>query len=508
MESSITVDAAQRSGVDDDLEEPLLVRHGRHGDNDNVNSSNDDAPLRHRLHQSHSTASTARILDRDAGFRQSRGRWSVERLTRGHRRDVNCCRRWHQKIWKECIKGDWFHRLAYMRTIPLLLVFLLAYCTIITFFAFVYLAVSQLGRQIDTNADGTSNIIPFCNMDISDHLEALYFSLSTMTTIGYGVSNYYYSGCWTPLLLVLWQVCTAILFDAIAVGLIFHRISRGRKRGKTITFSDKAVIRKVRGVPYLMFRLGELRKYSLIEANLRVYCVRHERHAVPKRSSHAHALLQEQQRQNSDGSNLPTVDQDNSHHQHQQHQQESQKVGNSDSPPLPPPSMEDIEIETTHFITRQVRLLNPDEAYGNHILMSLPQVVVHRLDRFSPLMPPQPVWYDRDGRAYPGAADFDNLQSFLHDRLAEIVVLVEGTDEGTGAAVQARHSYTADDLEWNKTFAPCIAPRGGSGNDGNDATANNRRTRNVVTVDFSKFHHLMDAPLDCETCPYIPNDVA
>jgi hypothetical protein len=310
-------------------------------------------------------------------------------------------------------------------------------------------------------------------------MEALYFSLSTMTTIGYGVSDYYFSGCWTPLLLVLWQVCTAISFDAVAVGLIFHRISRGRKRGKTITFSDKAVIRKIRGVPHLMFRLGELRRYHLIEASIRVYCIRHERHPV-RRSS--------------------------------------QVAGGARN------------VETTHFITRQVKLLHPDESYGNHILMSVPQVVVHRMDEFSPLVPPRPVWYDAHGVAHADpsaggtegnitldpssksnrqdqtlAAEIDDLEHFLMDRQAEIVVLVEGTDEGTGAATQARHSYAPSDLAWNHTFAPCVFPyrREPSMIDlVRERTSTGRDP--ICSIDFSSFHDIMLAPLDCDECPYVP----
>lgn len=76
---------------------------------------------------------------------------------------------------------------------------------------------------------------------------ALYFSLSTMATIGYGTSDYYFGDCWTPFILVLVQVFSAIVFSSLAVGLLFQRMSRGQKRGRTIVFSDVAVIRKVRG---------------------------------------------------------------------------------------------------------------------------------------------------------------------------------------------------------------------------------------------------------------------
>jgi potassium inwardly-rectifying channel subfamily J len=272
-------------------------------------------------------------------------------------------------------------------------------------------------------------------------MEALYFSLSTMTTIGYGVSDYYFGGCWTPLLLVLWQVCSAITFDAVAVGLIFHRISRGTKRGRTILFSNKAVVQRVKGIPYLMFRIAELRSYHLIEATVRSYCVRHER--------------------------LPIADEESS-------------IG--DSP----------QIETTHFICRQIKLLHPDENYGSHLWMGLPQVIVHRMDNMSPLVPKTPTWFDAQGIPHttsPNEFDWKAMEDFLLDRDTEIVVLVQGVDEATGSTTQARHSYKACDLEWNHTFVNCSRPCSQGP---------------AVEVDFSVFHDSLPVPQDTEACPYIP----
>ncbi|KAL3912552.1 MAG: hypothetical protein SGARI_001096, partial [Bacillariaceae sp.] len=268
-----------------------------------------------------------------------------------------------------------------------------------------------------------------------------------MTTIGYGVSDYYFGGCYSPLLIVLWQVCTAIVFDAVAVGLIFHRISRGAKRSRSILFSDKAVIRRIRGRPYLMFRLGERRKYNLIDATVRCYCVRHERIPVASASS------------------TPLKQLDGDVHNKNQHSR--------------------LRIETTYFISRLMRLVQPDDRLGSHVWMGLPQVVVHCIDQDSPLWPPS-TWYDAEGvaRHCPTNAnegveqnstramatdplallsqtteeDFGNMHSFLDDRDAELVVLVEGTDEGTGQNVQARHSYKTCDIAWNEAFAECVHP--------------------------------------------------
>ncbi len=276
------------------------------------------------------------------------------------------------------------------------------------------------------------------------------------------MSNYYFGECWTPLFIVLSQVCSAILFDAVAVGLLFHRISRGRKRSRTIAFSDKAVIQRIKGIPYLMFRMGELRRYHLVGATIRCYCVRHERIATS--------------------------------------------------------TGEVVSLATTYFLSRQMKLLHPDQSYGSDVWMGLPQVIVHRMDSDSPLVP-SASWYDGNGTLHtsPNAqkgsdllmsseeknySNLDFLKDFLLDRDAEIVVLVEGTDEETGSATQARHSYKVTDLAWNQTFAPCIFPYGST----EEVQQPQMRSRGLPTcsIDFSRFHEVVPAPEDCEVSAYVP----
>ena len=298
-----------------------------------------------------------------------------------------------------------------------------------------------------------------------------------MTTIGYGVSDYYFGGCWTPLLLVLAQVCCAITFDAVAIGLLFQRISRGHKRAKTVLLSDKAVVRRVKSVPYLMFRIGELRSHQLLEATVRAYCIRHER--------------------------VPVMTSNNK------------------------PDERSRMIETTHFVTRPLKLLH--EELGSHILMSLPQVLVHRIDETSPLYPSD-EWYDAagkihksnagpdasqgldgDSRFQPGQAkEMEEIEQFIRDREAEIVILVEGTDELTGAAIQTRHSYTYQDLGWNQCFVSCVYPCSEQEELEVGASRPRRSRRRcgmssapVCVVDFARFHDTMQAPLDCDRCPYV-----
>ena len=134
----------------------------------------------------------SRILDRSAGFRQSRGRWSVHRLSRqrpGTLRRRCRCFQWcclQTPRWSEWNLGGWFHRLAYQRTGILIIILFSVYFCIVLFFAIVYLGVSIMGQTTEENPDGSEKIIPFCHMEIDNKMSALYLSLSTMAAIGYG----------------------------------------------------------------------------------------------------------------------------------------------------------------------------------------------------------------------------------------------------------------------------------------------------------------------------------
>jgi Inward rectifier potassium channel C-terminal domain len=222
-----------------------------------------------------------------------------------------------------------------------------------------------------------------------------------MSSIGYGVSDYYFGGCWAPFLLVLCQICTAITFDAVAIGLLFQRISRGHKRAKTILFSKTACAVQDRDGQYcILFRVAELRHlHPLLNVSVHAYCIRHERYRL-----------------------------------------------------------RDGTVRTVHCVTKPVALQPPSQ----HLYMRLPQVLCHRVDAVSPFRPGR---QQRDGTATSSWCDAEGmehivdeplpLEEFWHDRETELVVLVEGIDELTSAVTQSRHSYTTN-VEWNRTFVDCI----------------------------------------------------
>jgi Inward rectifier potassium channel transmembrane domain/Inward rectifier potassium channel C-terminal domain len=413
-----------------------------------------------------------------------------------------------KRVW-----DNWFHYLAGQPTASLLLILFLVYTVIVILFALLYLGVATLGQQTKAK----------CEMGVHSGMEALYLSLSTMASIGYGGSSYYSAGCWTPLFLVLAQIFCALSLESLAIGLLLQRFSRGQKRAKTIIFSNNAVVQRIQGVPYLMFRMGELRpQHQLIDASVRAYAIRHERHPVERLGRTVLLGVQE-----------PKT---NSQH-------------------------ESVLIQTTHYVTKPIKLLH--ETLSDRVLMSLPQVLVHRIDEESPLRPAHIAWYDRKGHRheYPWAAksaseresgmqldhihdsanEWAETRRFLQDTALEIVILVEGSDDLTGSAIQTRHSYTVQNLRWDETLTPCITscteydrsalenagkkkrcvpwnhwshqppaeyrpttPVEGEDGEFHQVDEEGECRNPTAVVDLGLFHETHAAPLNSEYSPYVP----
>lgn len=223
-----------------------------------------------------------------------------------------------------------------------------------------------------------------------------------------------------------------------------------QKRAGTIMFTNSAVIRQIRGSYYLMFQVCERRKHQLVEAHVRLYAVRHE------------------------------FDDD----------------GNAES----------------LFQCHQMRVQQPDDDTGAMLLMVLPQVVVHRIDPWSPLFPPECL--PSDGH-YPNVCpsfpdptqrtiDMENgnrdglgsdtplpyklptrsqIMHHLRNSELEVIVVLEGIDASTSNTMQARHSYTDEDIVWDSMFENCVT-----------------KTPKGVHINFDKFHTLKPVLDDVQRC--------
>lgn len=479
-----------------ELETPLISQKNAFSNN----------ALRQAIPSNNTTPSVAgrrtssRILDRE-----SRGKkWRIE-----HQNDMQLL----------SFAQDWFHHLLYSPTMLLFFYLCSLYAITVFFFGCIYYHISQYGEpvivelpteaptSIMTNTDessffsknaafmsegSTMDRKTYCGMEIHSYIEAFYFSLTTMTTIGYGVSDYYFGDCFLPFFLIICQVFSAVMFDSIALGLLFLRTSRGTKRSRSILFSDCAIIRRVRGKLYFMFRIGELKTNHLLNANIRVFCVRHKRIMM----EHTSTREEEENELNDDG--------------------------------ILPKSL----LQTYHYVPHALTLLS-----SSNLFMAIPNIIIHPIDESSPLMPPS-IWFDSESKRHiqtntvsnnnvnegsscsPLSKGHDgsdeptsdsssilqnftlqetNIKTFLQDREAEIVVLVEGIDEMTNTSVQARFSYTLEDVVWNHMFIPCVSkgtPRK------NYTTLNSMRIKNITddacVIDFRKFHETEPTSIDCK----------
>lgn len=102
-------------------------------------------------------------------------------------------------------------------------------------------------------------------------MDAFFFSVETMGTIGYGAM---YPVSMAANLCTVLESVVGLLLTALTTGLVFAKFSRPTAR---IVFSEKAVICPVNGVPSLMFRIGNERGNAIVDAQLRGVLSRLER---------------------------------------------------------------------------------------------------------------------------------------------------------------------------------------------------------------------------------------
>lgn len=149
---------------------------------------------------------------------------------------------------------DPYHLLLTMPWMAFVGLLLVTYLGVNSLFAIAYLA----GGDAIANADPHSFI------------DALFFSVQTMASIGYGAM--YPQTDYANWLVVI-EAFAGLLFVAMATGVVFARFSVPTSR---ILFSHYAVIAPVDGVPTLMFRTANKRRNRILEAQLWVTLVRDE----------------------------------------------------------------------------------------------------------------------------------------------------------------------------------------------------------------------------------------
>ena len=111
-----------------------------------------------------------------------------------------------------------------------------------------------------------------------------------------------------------------------------------------------------------------------------------------------------------------------------------------------------------------------------HLLLFLPELIVHVIDTNSPLYPPQSSQYKLSRSL---RCDYERVKELIFTHMMntnmEILAILEGTDPISGLLVQARHSYICSDIVVDGEFACCVHEDDEDG---------------YLEVDFNRFHEI------------------
>ncbi|MEM7580717.1 MAG: ion channel [Cyanobacteria bacterium P01_A01_bin.80] len=150
--------------------------------------------------------------------------------------------------------SDLYHRLLKLSWGSFLTLIPVSYLAINAIFALLYLA--------DNN--GIENAKP------GSFRDAFFFSVQTMSSIGYGAM---YPKTPYANTLVVVEALVGLLITAVSTGLVFARFSLPTAR---VLFSKVAVIDQYDDVPTLMFRAANQRGNFMLEAKVKVSLIRNE----------------------------------------------------------------------------------------------------------------------------------------------------------------------------------------------------------------------------------------
>jgi inward rectifier potassium channel len=131
--------------------------------------------------------------------------------------------------------------------------------------AVVYLAINALFAVLYLMIGGIEGARPY------SFLDAFFFSVQTMGTIGYGAMSP--KSVPANTLMVL-QSVVGLVITALATGLIFAKFSLTSSR---VVFTRHVTIALWDGVPTLSFRLGNDRGSTIVDAQLRLALIRTEK---------------------------------------------------------------------------------------------------------------------------------------------------------------------------------------------------------------------------------------
>ena len=115
-----------------------------------------------------------------------------------------------------------------------------------------------------------------CISTVDSWTSAFLFSIETQTTIGYG-GRAVTPDCPEGVILLIVQTIVGMFINCSVLGLMFTKAARPKNRKSTIVFAKKAVVSVRDGCLCLMFRLVDIRRRRLFDANLRAVVIKPNR---------------------------------------------------------------------------------------------------------------------------------------------------------------------------------------------------------------------------------------
>lgn len=115
-----------------------------------------------------------------------------------------------------------------------------------------------------------------CVYGVHDFTSALLYSVETQHTIGYGL-RHITEECSFAIIFLMLQSCFGIFIQGLVAGVVFAKISRPNKRKRTIIFSHNAVVSERDGKLCFMFKLANIRISQLSDARIKLLMIKSRR---------------------------------------------------------------------------------------------------------------------------------------------------------------------------------------------------------------------------------------
>ncbi|XP_056907230.1 potassium inwardly rectifying channel subfamily J member 11, like isoform X2 [Takifugu flavidus] len=242
-----------------------------------------------------------------------------------------------------------------------------------------------------------------CVTAIHSFTSAFLFSIEVQVTIGFG-GRMVTEECPLAITVLIIQNIVGLIINAVMLGCVFMKTAQANRRAETLIFSRNAVIAPRNGRPTFMFRVGDLRKSMIISATIQLQVIRRTVTA--------------------EGEVIPVA-------------------------------QLDIQVE------------NPLRSNG--IFLVSPLIVSHTIERGSPLYELSAQSLSAEDLEVIVILEGENAQILIqksHDPklywfLVSLSPFFLGVVETTGITMQARTSYTPEEILWGRRFVSIITEEDG-----------------------------------------------